>query len=203
MKAKIRENIITLFSITEKQADLFLSYFTLISLKRNEIFLREGDICQKVGLIEQGLMKCAYNQDGREVIEEFVFENSFITNYYSFLKEIPSEKEIRCLENCRIYVIHRNVLEHIGKEHKFIHDMARIMNEKLFLQTQDRLKSHLLDSATKRYLRLIHNRKDLVERIPQYLLASYLNINPETVSRIRKKIMENDFLDLDQSKNKC
>lgn len=202
MKAKIRENIVTFFSITEKQADLFLSHFTLTSLKKNEIFLQAGDTCHKVGLIEQGLMKCAYNQDGREVIEEFVFENGFITNYYSFLKETPSEKEIRCLEDCKVYVIHRNALEQIGKEHRFIHDMARIMNEKLFLQTQDRLKSHLLDSATKRYLRLTHDRKDLAERIPQYLLASYLNVKPETVSRIRKKIMKNDFIDLGQSKNK-
>ena len=83
----IKQNIISLFAISEEQADLFLSHFSLITLKQDEVFIEEGKLCHKVGLIEQGLMKCVYNHDGKEVVEEFVFENSFVSNYYSFYRE--------------------------------------------------------------------------------------------------------------------
>lgn len=184
----IKDSIRTLFNLTEEEAGIFLSEFTKKEIKKNEIFIAEGEVCNKVGLIENGLMMCVYNKNGNEIIEEFAFENSFITNYYSYLTCKPSEKEIRCIEDTTVHVITRQSLDKLGNDYQFIRDMARQMNEKLFLRNHDRVKSLLLDSPPERYLQLVSQRKDLAQRIPQYLIASYLGVTPETISRIRNKI---------------
>lgn len=178
-----------MFKLSAEETAVFLSAFTKISLYKNDVFVDAGMVCNKIGLIEKGLMICVYNKDGNEVVDEFAFENYFITNYYSFLTHTPSEKEIRCIEDTTLYVVTREQLEQLAAAHPFIERMSGIMNEKLFLRAHNRIKSLLLDSASERYHQLISQRQDLAQRIPQYLLAAYLNISPETISRIRKNSM--------------
>jgi len=184
---KVSEHIASLFKLSKEQASIFLSAFTRKELKKNDVFMREGENCNKIGLIEKGLMKCVFNKNGNEIIFEFAFENNFISDYYSFVTNTPSAKEIRCIEDTTVYVITRESLEKLGREHSYMESMSRQMNEKLFLRTHDRLKSFLLDTAFERYGKLIAERPDLAKRIPQYLIASYLKVKPETISRIRKK----------------
>lgn len=177
-----------MFDLSEENAEVFLSKFTRISLNKNDVFITPGKVCNTIGLIEKGLMKCVYHRNGEEMVFEFAYENSFISDYYSFVTLTPSEKEIRCLEDTTVYTISRESLEKMGKEHAFIESMSRKINEILFLRMHDRLKSMLLDSAAERYQKLLAERHDLTQRMPQYLIASYLNVKPETISRIRKKI---------------
>jgi CRP-like cAMP-binding protein len=86
-----------------------------------------------------------------------------------------------------VYVITRQNLEILGNEHPFVESMSRQINERLFLRMHDKVKSLLLDTASERYRKLMAERQDLANRIPQYLIASYLNVTAETISRIRKK----------------
>lgn len=185
---EIKKHIAALFHLSEQNTGIFLSQFSSATLKKNEVFISEGKVCNKVGLIERGLMKCIYNKNGEEVVFEFAHEYNFISDYYSFVTNTPSEKEIRCLEDTTVYVITKEKLAELAEAHPFIEAMSRVMNEKLFLRMHDRLKSMLLDSAQERYQKLLAERQDLAQRIPQYLIASYLNVKPETISRIRKKM---------------
>lgn len=191
---KIKQQICLLFDISPEEAALFLAEFRKRELKKNDVFIEEGEVCHIVGLIEKGLMVCVYNKDGEEIIDEFGFENGFITNYYSFLTQTPSLKEIRALEPGIVHVISRQSLEKLGREYPFIERMSRIMNEKLFLRAHDRIKSLLLESAHERYEKLLAQRPDFAQRIPQYMIASYLHVKPETISRIRKKISSRPLL---------
>ncbi|MDJ1484181.1 Crp/Fnr family transcriptional regulator [Cytophagaceae bacterium YF14B1] len=184
----LREHIRSLFKLNEEEASVFLAEFIRKDLQKDDVFIAEGEICKKVGLIEKGLMVCTYHKNGNEIIDEFAFENGFVTNYYSFLTGTPSEKTIRCIEDTTVYVISRQSLEKVSRHYAFIERMAGMMNERLFLRTHDRVKSMLLDTATERYQKLVAQRKDMVQRIPQYMLASYLHVKPETLSRIRKKL---------------
>lgn len=185
---ELKKHIRSLFDLRDEETDIFLSEFSRTSLSKNDVFITPGKVCHTIGLIEKGLMKCVYHQNGEEIVFEFAYENSFIADYYSFVTLTPSEKEIRCLENTIVHTISRENLERLGKEHPFIESMSRKINERLFLRMHDRLKSMLLDPAADRYQKLIAERQDLTQRLPQYLLASYLNVKPETISRIRKKI---------------
>lgn len=191
---QLKEQICKIFDISHDEASIFLAEFRKKDVKKNEVFIAEGEICHVVGLIERGLMVCIYNKDGEEIIDEFGFENGFITNYYSFLTQTPSLKEIRALEDSTMYIISRQSLEQLGSQYPFIERMSRIMNEKLFLRAHDRIKSLLLESAQERYEKLIAQRQDLAKRIPQYMIASYLHVKPETISRIRKKLSNTTLL---------
>jgi len=121
---KIEKQLQSLFDISEEEATIFLAEFKKKELKKNEIFVAEGEVCHVVGLIEKGLMVCVYNKDGEEIIDEFGFENGFITNYYSFLTLSPSQKEIRTLEPCIVYIITRKSLEKLGSQYLFIEKMS-------------------------------------------------------------------------------
>lgn len=184
----LKKHIAASFLLNEQETAIFLNSFTKTQFRKHDIFSPEGRICDHVGLIEKGLMKCVYNKNGEEVIFEFACENNFISDYYSFVTDMPSEKEIRCLEDCVVYVISKTELNKLGQQFAFIERMSRQMNEFLFLKMHNRLKSALLDSPSERYRKLVSERQDLAQRIPQYMLASYLNVKPETISRIRKKI---------------
>lgn len=190
---KLKQQICLIFEISEEEAEIFLAEFRKTELRKNETFIAAGEICHVVGLIEKGLMVCVYNKDGEDIIDEFGFENGFITNYYSFLTQTPSLKEIRALEPCIVHLISRQSLEKLGNKYPFIERMSRIMNEKLFLRAHERIKSLLLESAHERYEKLIAQRQDLAQRIPQYMIASYLHVKPETISRIRKKISKRNY----------
>lgn len=184
----LQEHLCTTFKLAPSEADSFLAGFTKTVLKKNEVFTRDGEVCHTIGLVEKGLLKCVYNREGEEVVFEFAFENQFIADYYSFVTRTPSAKEIRCIEDTVLYVINREQLETMAKTHAFMGRMSRKMNERLFLKMHERLSSFLLDTPTQRYQQLIAERADLVNRIPQYLVASYLNVQPETISRIRRKL---------------
>lgn len=184
----LKKQIAVSFQLSEEETDIFLASFTKTQFRKNDVFSQEGRICDHVGLIEKGLMKCVYNKNGEEIIFEFACENNFISDYYSFVTATPSEKEIRCLEDCVVYVISKTELNKLGQQFAFIERMSRQMNEFLFLKIHNRLKSALLDSPAERYRNLVSERQDLAQRIPQYMLASYLNVKPETISRIRKRL---------------
>lgn len=185
---EIAVHIARIFDLSAEEAHLFLSQFSRMELKKNKVFAAPGKVCNVVGLIEKGLFKIVYEKEGEEVVFEFAHEYNFVSDYYSFVTQQPSEKEISCLEDTVVYVVTRDQLQQLAKTHPFIVRMCAGINEKLFLRMHDRLSSIILDSAATRYQKLLVERPDLAQRIPQYLLASYLNVTPETVSRIRRKM---------------
>jgi CRP-like cAMP-binding protein len=130
---------------------------------------------------------CYYNKDGKRFIDEFSLDHEFITDYSSFLNGIPSDKNIQCIEDTTVFVISRKQLDKLyAQKNADFERLGRVMAEQLYLQWHDKSKSLLMDSATERYSKLIKNRDQLPQRVPQYLLAEYLGITPESLSRIRK-----------------
>jgi CRP-like cAMP-binding protein len=174
------------WNITEGEAKIFLAAFDEVTLRKGDTFASPGVVCNRIGLVKSGLMKCALIKDGEEVIFEFAYENSFIADYYSFVTGTASNKSIVCLERTTVLVITRAKLADLGRQYGFIERISRITNEQLFIKMHEKATSLLLDSATVRYQKLVAARQDIAQRIPQYLLASYLNVTPETISRIRR-----------------
>ncbi|MBL4668920.1 MAG: Crp/Fnr family transcriptional regulator, partial [Flavobacteriales bacterium] len=166
----------------------FLSKFKPASLKKGEYFIREGQISRKIGFIVSGSMLCSYNKDGEEIIDEFSLDKEFITDYFSFLTNSPAEKDVKCLENTELIVISYEDMQQLYAQNPMFEKVGRLMAEALFMNWQQKAKSLMLDDAKARYLKLITRRPDLPQRVPQYLIASYLNVKPETLSRIRKKM---------------
>ena len=176
------------FQITKQNAELFAACFEKASLKKGEVFVEFGKECDRIGFVEKGLLKCTLIGTDRSVVDDFVFENQFVGNYYSFLKREPSNKEIICLKDSELHIITRQSLEKLATANPFVEQIGRQVAEQLFLSTSQKLEELKLLSAEERYLKLTARNKRIIDEIPQYEIASYLNVSPETVSRIRNKV---------------
>ena len=184
----MEKKLSNLIPIAESKIQEFFSKFTPSSLNKGDYFIREGKVCRKLAFITKGCMVCSYNKNGKEYIDEFSIENEFITDYASFIKGEPADKDVICLENTELLTIEYEDLQTLYEKDKEFEKAGRLMSDMLFVTWQDKAKSLLIDEAQTRYLKRIENRPSLPQRVPQYLIASYLGISPETLSRIRRKI---------------
>jgi len=175
------------FKLTAEEANAFSASFYAKEYVKGDVFIPYGKTCNRIGFVKKGILKCVTVGKNKEVIDDFAFNNQFVTNYYSFLTNTTSTKNIICLDYCSLLVIDRAQLHELSKKHSFVAQIARMVTEKLYLSMHQKLNDLRLLSAEERYKKLFKNNKKLITEIPQYDIASYLNVSPETVSRIRKK----------------
>lgn len=188
----LNENIKSYFSnflpLEKDDLETFLHKFKRKQFKKGEYFIKEGGQCSEIGFVLKGCLICVYNKEGTGVIDEFSLEYEFISDYKNFIDDNLAEKDVKCLEDTELLVINRKDLHHLYVQKQSFEKVGRIIAESLFKNWQKKAISLMLDDAETRYRKLIENKPTLSQRVPQYLIASYLNITPESLSRIRKKI---------------
>jgi CRP-like cAMP-binding protein len=163
-------------------------YFSVRTLKKNEVLWSDKDVCKHIIFINKGLLKYYYYNDDKEIIGQFIFENQYYTDYYSFISQNPCAVNHSALEETEIIMIPRPAIYSLYDKHKSFERLGRLIAEQNFIvsmKTQLKLKSL---SPEEKYLNLITERPKVVERVPLNMIASYLNMTPEHLSRIRKKL---------------
>jgi len=186
--SKMIQFLIDNFELTAEEAKVFSASFFYKNYSKGAIFIPYGKTCNQIGFVKEGILKCVTIGKNKEIIDDFTFENQFVTNYYSFLTETKSTKNIICIADCSLLVIDRKKLQLLSQNHPFIEQIARKVTEKLYLSLHQKINDLRLLNAEERYLKLFKSNKRILTDIPQYDIASYLNVSPETVSRIRKKV---------------
>jgi CRP-like cAMP-binding protein len=156
--------------------------------KKGEHLLQAGNICRYVIFIETGLVRYYINSDGEERTTYFNKEGEFVCYYASFLPQIPSDINIQALEDTTIFVISFNDLQEFYKKVEYGERFGRLGIEQVFLNAISQVASFYTDSPEVRYSKFLSDFRDLVQRIPQYYIASYVGIKPQSLSRIRKRI---------------
>jgi|JI10StandDraft_1071094.scaffolds.fasta_scaffold43367_5 CRP-like cAMP-binding protein len=155
------------------------------SLKRKEYFLREGDVCKRLGFIVKGYVRVFYTVNGEETTKDFNFENSFCGSYASFSLQQPSLFNSVAMEDTILYTLGREDLFRLFDKHPALQKVGRLSIEQMFIRKELREASFLLHTAQQRHDELISFFPDITSRVPLKHLASYLGIRPETLSRIR------------------
>ncbi len=174
--------------LTNEEWQAFEESLSFRKLKKGELLLKEGDLCRHVSFIHKGLVRFFYLVDGREVTTGFVAENQFSSDYASFLKQSASTKNIDALEDVECADISYQAIQSLYQRFPVYQIFGRRMAEQMFIAfDQDNSKLTTM-SPEERYLRLLNNQSPLLQRVPLYLLASYLGVTPEHLSRIRKKV---------------
>jgi CRP-like cAMP-binding protein len=187
MKENLENYLKVNFDLDNHLIEKCISEFSSHKFKRKDFFLKTGEICNKIAFLGKGAMYCVYNKDGNHKVDEFSLEGKFITDYLSFLAGIPADKDIICLEDCEVLLIGKDTLTQLYKSNPEFERLGRLIAEGLYINWHLKAKSLTIDDAETRYQKLVSSRPDLIQRVPQYLIASYLNVSPETISRIRKK----------------
>lgn len=123
---------------------------------------------------------------GNEISIDFAFPNSFTTDYVNFLSNLPSSLYIRALEPTKIYIINKSDLEILYKKSIQFQQLGRIIAEQFFIEFPKRIRNSSLPPEV-RYNQIIAEKQHCIQNITQYKIASYLNISPEWLSKIRSK----------------
>ncbi len=158
-------------------------------IKKFDHFLQEGQINRHAAFIVHGLLRYYINADGLEKTYSFGFEHCFTCNYESFIPQIPSTKNIQALEDTVILTISYHDLQQFYKLLKHGERFGRMVIEQVFIESLQEITSLYVDTAEQRYLKFMELYPDMQQRIPQYYIASYVGVQPQSLSRIRKRIL--------------
>lgn len=165
-----------------------IEHFEYKAVPRKEFFLREGEQERFIYFLVKGAVKVALTHDGDENILDFWFDNSFFSSYSSLLTKSPSRVFVQALADTEVLRIDADIIARRYDTSLFTNKVGRIMAEQLFLRKTQREIDFLTKSATERYSDLLARSPDVVNRIPVHLIASYLGIRPESLSRIRREL---------------
>jgi CRP-like cAMP-binding protein len=176
-------------SLTEDEKNTILSLDVFRTIKKGTILLKEGQYSQNEYFVLKGCIRKYYIIDGEEKTTAFFTEMEGLTPHCA-INNTPSEYFISCIEDSILTVANKDVgVELFNKFPKF-QLMCRIFSEELVAKQQINFDEFKTSSPEQRYMNLLQNRPDLIKRIPQHQLASYLGIIPQSLSRLRARILK-------------
>jgi len=188
---KIRKSIDPIISLNDKELADFCEAFQTVKLKKNDLFLGEGQVCDYVGFISFGvLIYFKIRENGDEITTDFAFECDWVNNNQSRLTNAPSTIGIRAIEDTEIFVIKQQVLNELYLQIPKIERLGRILMEQSYLRIAEQTIGLQVHSAKARYENLLKKHPEIFQRVQLYHIANYLGIAPKSLSRIRKEMFD-------------
>ena len=186
---RLRSVVEHLIPLSDQEWDLFSAAFTERVIDSKTIITREGEIEKEIYFVCSGLARLYYQTKDNDQITAFIFcENMFASCLESFIKQHPSTQNLETLESCTLLVLTKDNLEALYEQVPKTHMIMRKVMEARFIAAQQLLSSYILAGPKERYELFSLHYPHLVQRVPQYILASFLGITPVSLSRIRKRI---------------
>jgi CRP-like cAMP-binding protein len=176
-------------ALTPEEQDLIKKYLTPKKLRKKQYLLQEGDVCKFIAFVEKGaLRQYSLDENGNERIIQFALEGWTISDLYSFLTGETATYHIDALEDSELVLIskaaHEELLQKVAKYETY----TRLKITGAYIAMQKRLTSIISSPLEERYSSFIALYPDIVQRVPQHMIASYMGLQPETLSRIRRRI---------------
>lgn len=183
----LRPRLHALLALTDDDFAALQALLQPRQLAKKELLLREGDICRTVAYIEYGALRYFYTVQGEERTGQFFFEHDWYTDYDSFLDQQPSTQTIQALEPTRVWLLPHADLYRLYAERPVFERFGRLMAEQAYRGSKARGAMLLNQTPAERYERLLRERPQVGQRVSQRLIATYLGIKPESLSRIRRR----------------
>lgn len=172
-------------TMTHDELDILESVLEPRKYAKNELILKEGDICRDILYIDKGLIRQFYYKNNREVTEHIATEGGIVMCIESLFKEEPSYLQVQTLEQSIIYAMPKDKLESVALHNVNIQILYRKILEESLILSQIHADMLRFEPAQDRYLKLCKLMPQVVLRAPLVYIASYLQMTPETLSRVR------------------
>jgi cAMP-binding proteins - catabolite gene activator and regulatory subunit of cAMP-dependent protein kinases len=176
-------------SLTAEEEAFVKQYLTPKKIRKKQYLLQEGDVCKFIAFVEKGALR-SYSIDdkGSERIIQFALEEWTISDLYSFLTGELATYNIDALEDSELVLISKTAHEELLKALPKYESWIRIQITGAYIAMQRRLTSIISLSLEERYTAFTTIYPHIVQRVPQHMIASYMGLTPETLSRVRKKM---------------
>ncbi|KOY87282.1 hypothetical protein AD998_14990 [bacterium 336/3] len=169
------------------EIEFFKSAFKEFQIKKGDFFLQSGEINNKLGFIQKGLIRYFVYKNEEESTLEFSREGEFIAEYQSLVQKSKSIQSIQAIEDTTMLVMTNDDLQNLYANFKNGDKIGRIVIEHRFNVLVNQLMSIYMHTPDQRYLHFLKTYPEIVQRIPQYYIASYVGVKPQSLSRIRKR----------------
>lgn len=160
----------------------------VIEVPRKELLLRDGERADHLYVVLNGMLRSYYIRDGVEITNRFMIEHHIVVSVNSFYQRQPGYEFIEAMETSTLARIHYNTLQQLYKDFIDFNYTARVLTEHYFSSSEERLYLLRKQKAEDRYVFFMNNYPEIVNRVPLGQIASFLGMNLETLSRIRRKL---------------
>ena len=185
----LSQNIKEKISITDEEFEFTKTLFIPKKLRKRQYLLQDGDVCKYTAFVEKGMLRTfTIDEKGNQPILQFSMEGWWVADLYSFLTNEPSLFNIDALEDCELLLITKPSWDLLLEKVPAFERFFRILIQNSLIATQRRLMGSMSETAEEKYTNLINNFPGCIERVPQHMIASYLGITRETLSRVRSQL---------------
>ena len=175
--------------LLETELDLIDTYFEEKTLKKKEFLLQDNKICDFIAFVAEGSVRHFHLKDGVEKTCDISFDNSWVTDFQSFSYDILGKMNLQAMEETRVFLIKKQNLFKLYQECSKYETFGRIMAEQVAQRATEIAMSLSSEKPEERFQNLIKKQPDLFQRVPQKYIANFLGISPESLSRIRNRIL--------------
>jgi CRP-like cAMP-binding protein len=157
---------------------------------KGDLLFQEGQVCRHVSFVNKGLFCFYINADGKQMVNMFVRQGEYISDYPSFVQCKPGTSCLEAIEDAEVIQLSYETVQEAYATIPAFQKFGRLMAEYLIIIIDEHSKLIYTHTPEERYRKMMRESNDLLQRVPQYLIASYIGITPEALSRIRKRIAQ-------------
>ncbi|EOP42702.1 Crp/Fnr family transcriptional regulator [Bacillus mycoides] len=191
MKEILMKYMTNLTTLSEEQQRMIVEELQIEEYKKGTVLLGQGDVPSKCYFVLKGCVRQhCIDESGKELTSNFYTEEQAIANFNHHKQDKLSPHTLTCLEDCLVVVGDLYSEKDMYKKYSQLEEMTRQMIEYNFGEVQEELTLFITSTPEERYKSLLQKRPHLIDRVPQYQLASYLGITPESLSRIKKRLKQ-------------
>jgi len=174
--------------ISEDELAVMEPSFSVRQVQKGDFLVKAGQVCQYVSFINKGLVRLYYTFDGKDISTGFAGAGEYTSEYESFLTRRPATQNIGALTDIEVVDLGFDDMQRLYKQYPVFQEFGRKIAEMLFIMLNQRNTALLALTPEDRYRNMIAGNSSLLQQVPQYMLASFIGITPEHLSRIRKKM---------------
>ena len=177
--------------LSEEEKQIIITHFKPKKIRKRQYFLQEGDVCKYAGFIVKGAAKTyTVDEKGHEHILKLSVEDWWLADFESYYHLKPSRFNIEALEDMEILQIANALVEEFIKPIPAFSGMQNVLSQNNTIANQKRMQSAISQTGEERFRELVNDYPHFIQRFPQNLIASYLGLTPESLSRIRKNSLK-------------